>query len=65
MASAAFRRVERYRDHAAHVDADCRQDSTDAQSMDEPLLARHALRYITRPNDFTYPARFADFRDTV
>ena len=65
MASAAFRRVERYRDHAAHVDPDYRQDSTDAKSMDEPLLARRALRYSTRPNDFAYPPRFAHFRDTV
>ncbi len=65
MASAAFRRVERYRDHAAHVDSDYRQDSTDAKSMDEPLLARHPLRHLTRPNDFTDPAQFAHVRDTV
>ena len=65
MASAAFCRVERYRHHAAHVDANRWQDSPDAQSMDKPLLARHALRYSTRPNDFAYPPRFAHFRDTV
>src|SRR2546429_2065756 len=65
MASSALCRVERYGHYSAHVDANRRQNSTHTQSMDEPLLARHALRDFSRPNDFTYPAWFAHFRDTV
>src|SRR5207249_5368614 len=63
LAGFAFRGVERHRDHSAHVDTDRRQNSPDAHSMDEPLLARHALSDLTRPDDFADPAWIRYFRD--
>ena len=63
MAASAICRVAGYRDDAAHVDADRRQNSTGADSVDEPLLARHALRHVAWPNDFADPARHIDIRN--
>jgi hypothetical protein len=36
--------MERDRRDAAHVDADRRQDSLDAQPVDQSFVARHSLR---------------------
>lgn len=55
MAGFAVYRVARDRDHAAYVDADRRQNSVDAESMDQPLMARHPLRDLSWANDFADP----------
>ena len=56
MAASAIFGVAGYRDHAAHVDPNSGQNSTDAESMDKSLMARDALRDFARPNDLADPA---------
>ncbi len=65
MASSAFCRVEGHDDDSSHVDADCRQNSADPESVDESLMARHALRDLSRTDHFAHTARYAHVRDTL
>ncbi len=53
-------RVERHRDYSAHVDTDCWQDSPDAESVDQPLLARHPVCHRARSDDFANSIRCFD-----
>ena len=64
MAGSAICRMAGYRDDAAHVDADRGQNSPDADSMDESLMARDALRDFARPDDFADPAWHIDIRNS-
>src|SRR5437762_10875299 len=65
MASFAFCRVEGHGHYSSLVDANCRQNSADPESVDQPLLARHALRDFSRPGHFAHTARYAHVRDTL
>ena len=51
--------------HAAHVDADRRQDPARARAVDEPFLARHALFDGARPDDFADSAWQPEFSKFV
>ena len=62
MAGFALFRMAGYRDDTAHVDADRGKNSPDAKSMDEPFMARDALRNFARPNDLSDSARHSYVR---
>ena len=63
MATSRFCRVAGNCDDAAYVDPDRGQNSPDAKSMDQSLMARDALCDCTRPDHFTDPAWHIDVRD--
>src|SRR5262245_3734279 len=63
MAESAARSMEGYLRDAASLVADRREDSADAQSVAQPLVARDALRDRARPDDFSDVGRRAHVPD--
>src|SRR5262249_43668045 len=65
LAGVALRWVARHVRHPPSLDPGGGEDPPDAVAMDEPLMARDALRHIARAHYLPRPARTEDLLDRL